>query len=121
MTMLGSTGLIIGLYGVVFHEEFDGDIHKLVAPLVYRFLSILSSFIDVFSIFAIFVFRPFLERQGSYGAENLMTDRSRGPRHFVSCMLGASAAKRHRKTQKTFKNFAKTCEIYSITRMVSAQ
>ena len=48
MTIFSRTGLIICLYGVVFRGEFDGDVQKCVAPLKKQFLSILSSFIDIF-------------------------------------------------------------------------
>ena len=60
MTIFGRTGLIIGLYGVVFHEEFDGDVHKRVAPLVYRFLSIFIEFYRYFVDFCDFRFSAFV-------------------------------------------------------------
>ena len=54
MDIFGRTELIIDLYGVVFHEEFDGDVHKRVAPLVYRFVLILIEFHRYFFDFSDF-------------------------------------------------------------------
>ena len=61
MTIFGRTGLIIGLYGVVFHKEFDGHVHKRVVPLVYQDLSIFIEFYRYFFDFSDFRFSAFFK------------------------------------------------------------
>ena len=94
--MVGHTKLIIGLYGVFLHGDFDGNVQKSVALkksivffIFYRFF-----FLDVLSVSAFFVFRHFLEHQGSYEAETWTTRRSRACCHFGLCTLGATVAKK---------------------------
>ena len=75
---------------------------------------------DMFSIFAIFAFRPFSERQGSHRAENLTADRSRAPRYFVLCMWEASAAKKSKQRNNIEKKSRKCPRISSVNCMAMA-
>ena len=54
MNIFDGTGLTIGLYGVVFHEEVDGHLYKYVDPFKRCVLTFVSSFSVIVGIFVVF-------------------------------------------------------------------
>ena len=89
MSPKGHTELIIGVSRAKQRQESFAEVQKSVTPQKKpKKTSYVARKIE-FSFFGFF-----FERQASYGAETLTTNRSRAPRHFVLCMLRASAAKK---------------------------